>query len=641
MPTRYYVTDYPNWTRLIVAQGDLFDVFDDRTTDMPANEVVGARAAVRWVNTTIMPNGKAPQGVAGSDGLVSPRPGIVNKPFFSIQPFYWQRYLAGYNAGNPQAPAIKQLEWNNRYPAENDQIGRLDVALLRCADWEGTDEVTALIRYNRLSFDYTAVPNPLSAANNVARMTWVKNVIDHSLARWNGHDAHNDARAWVMPRPASPPQTAFNIRCHVVTILQFLKGEWSHFLIKVIGTGGTSSMGEVRGTGNLRVNCDFHDDGSPGNDIWGVARSARGLAAAHELGHCGSLPDEYGNASAYSVTATSYGESPRYTDKCLLGCPYIYERAPIRGLMNYNWYIRARYFWHVAEWLRLIPAFAATDFKIEHYNRLSPGANPESDFFLPHYPHNDPVYRARNFVCWPVSFNLRSRTGGVGGNSYFDSVLYMLGADRYSTVVLPQQMIPIGGARIDGILLIQFRIYFNLTNIPGGAAFTTRVRNFLYQRFTESMETQVNFRRTANFRLTAAAGSPLFSRCLIHFVPCLTTDAGLTAASPQHLTVRFQQFAPAVGSPPGSPPFASPPDMNAWTNNAPAGASNLLLNIQNNLQTLGDAAINARLQAFATEIWQKSCLTMNLDFNNLANLPSYDPIVRTVIDAGAPNPTIS
>ena len=42
-----YVSDYPDWTRLIAVQGDLFDVFDQRTPNRPA-DVVGARAAMRW-----------------------------------------------------------------------------------------------------------------------------------------------------------------------------------------------------------------------------------------------------------------------------------------------------------------------------------------------------------------------------------------------------------------------------------------------------------------------------------------------------------------------------------------------------------------------------------------------------------------
>jgi hypothetical protein len=42
-----YVSDYPDWTRLIAVHGDLFDVFDQRTPNRPT-DVVGARAAMRW-----------------------------------------------------------------------------------------------------------------------------------------------------------------------------------------------------------------------------------------------------------------------------------------------------------------------------------------------------------------------------------------------------------------------------------------------------------------------------------------------------------------------------------------------------------------------------------------------------------------
>ena len=50
--TNHYVYDYPDWTRLAIAQGNLFDVFDRRTPDV-AGQVVGARAAVRWVDNKI------------------------------------------------------------------------------------------------------------------------------------------------------------------------------------------------------------------------------------------------------------------------------------------------------------------------------------------------------------------------------------------------------------------------------------------------------------------------------------------------------------------------------------------------------------------------------------------------------------
>ena len=56
--------------------GNLFDVFDKRTADDPANAaVVGARAGVRWAdNVTGLPA-----------GVVAARPARTDNPFFSIQ----------------------------------------------------------------------------------------------------------------------------------------------------------------------------------------------------------------------------------------------------------------------------------------------------------------------------------------------------------------------------------------------------------------------------------------------------------------------------------------------------------------------------------------------------------------------------
>ncbi|HVG38295.1 MAG TPA: peptidoglycan-binding protein, partial [Pyrinomonadaceae bacterium] len=48
-PQLNYLSSYPNWTRLVIAGGNLFDIFDRRTPDADG-QVVGARAAVRWVD---------------------------------------------------------------------------------------------------------------------------------------------------------------------------------------------------------------------------------------------------------------------------------------------------------------------------------------------------------------------------------------------------------------------------------------------------------------------------------------------------------------------------------------------------------------------------------------------------------------
>jgi hypothetical protein len=396
--------------------------------------------------------------------------------------------------------------------------------------------------------------------------------------------------------------------------------------VQIIDRRGTSSMGEVVGSGGLRINTNVHDSNSPpgGSDAYGAPWSNRGLAAAHEFGHCGSLPDEYGN-------------DDRYTDKCLLACPYIFEAPPVRGLMNFNWYIRARYFWHAAEWLRLLPDFLETDFKISRVNPLAPGANPEDNFHLPHYPHNDaspPVYRARNFVCWPVSFNLHQRGGG--DTSYFDSILYMLGEDKFSTEVMPNRLG--GGARVDGILLIVVRFLVNNSALPGTAMFKGKFLRELRTAVQVQFDTKLNARRTANFQLMdGARRDPQFSRCILEFVAAFTTDGATAGSSPQHVNMAFEQF-PHGG--------AHPALLKTWTVNA--GASNTLaFRVPNNLDSGGDPARNLKVNAIAGQIFEKCCVNLGLNHltapavNSYETPASFKNIVKTVMHNAATDPTIT
>ena len=167
-----YLTDYPDWTRLVLAQGNLFDVFADRTPDSPAaDRVVGARAGVRWVDATAGATGVA------SHNPLEPRPGPTLQPFLRVQPFFRQQYLSRWH--NPQQGNVDWDEWNAPYaptvasfyggPAiaiagQHDwRIGRVDLAHIRCCDQVGSDEVAVLLRYQRFALDYTGIAgNPLA-----------------------------------------------------------------------------------------------------------------------------------------------------------------------------------------------------------------------------------------------------------------------------------------------------------------------------------------------------------------------------------------------------------------------------------------------------------------------------------------------
>ncbi len=647
MPVRYYITDYPNWTRLVLAQGNAWDTFEDRTPDVVANAVVGARAAVRWVDATTAPNGVAPVGSGAGTGSLSPRPGPTQRPYFAIQPYHEQRFIITYGGFNPQAVPVYHNEWNAAWPSTAMGIGRYDSILLRCADYEGADEVATVVRYLRLTLDFVnpsndnsspsiAQPNPLGGAPApappVTQMVWAQSLIDNSLARWNGHDAHNDARIWASPRPASPPAAAPPFKAQVVTIFHYLPIAWSHSNIRCAHWNCTSFMGASNGDGQIRSNATIHDAGG-GNDIWGRPRVNRGLAAAHEFGHGLSLPDEYDNNRGHSLFAAALN---------VLGSPYNLEN---RGMMFFNWYVRARHLWVAAEWLRRLNGLTAVNFMLSHNDTAAPGAARETNYFLPHYPAANPT---RNFVSWPVSFNLGWRTGP--DTTFFDSVLYILGDDKYSSTILPSRAPT--GMRIDGLLVVQLRLRFDFTGIAAAPAAT---RDAIYTAVTAAIEPNLNFARFAQFspsNVSPPAG-PSFNNCLLHFRACFNT-IGLTvpvggpnpnspaandAGAPHHFRVVLQ-LAPAA------PPLAAPAQV-SFANNAPPTAKVLTINLPNGYLGVGYANFAADNAAIANLVWQHACTCLGLSSANAPAVGSFQTpasfvnIVRTVMDAGTPNPNIS
>ena len=77
---RNYIADYPDWTRLVITQGNLFDCFDKRVAAEP-DGVVGARAAVLWVDATH-------DGIGASSRIKSSSHGTSNRcpPCFFCKP---------------------------------------------------------------------------------------------------------------------------------------------------------------------------------------------------------------------------------------------------------------------------------------------------------------------------------------------------------------------------------------------------------------------------------------------------------------------------------------------------------------------------------------------------------------------------
>ena len=506
-----YLTDYPDWTRLVLAQGNLFDVFADRTPDSPAaDRVVGARAGVRWVDATAGATGVA------SHNPLEPRPGPTLQPFLRVQPFFRQQYLSRWH--NPQQGNVDWDEWNAPYaptvasfyggPAiaiagQHDwRIGRVDLAHIRCCDQVGSDEVAVLLRYQRFALDYTGIAgNPLAGAGVPAQQAWATSFINLATTRWNGPDTVpippagtrvvNPQRAWILPTTAGSPP----IRNQVVTLMQLVNPARAQFEIQTDVPAATSAMDSISGTGNLRSNAVPHDSTS---GFFGLVPPGRGLAASHEAGHCGSMPDEY---------RSNTGDSQDWRSLHILGNPYVMD---LWGLMNRNWDLRARYFWHAAEWLHNLPDLNAVNFSVFH------GAA-EPNFVLPHYRHAGP---GRSYVNWPVRFNLR--TPPVADNSCFDAFLYLLGADGYANNFLPTQGTLAGRGTIDGILVVMLRMEIDLRNVALAAASERRLRDglmtYIAQRFSRR---PISGSRRISRCTRARARCPVSRMRLCRFFPVL------------------------------------------------------------------------------------------------------------------------
>jgi len=477
---RNYIWDTPDWTRLAVTQGNLFDVFDQRVADEP-DGVVGARAGVQWVDATH-------DGVGVAPGTAHPRPPLsagATHPFFAIQPFY---ELEFFNRGINSRPGSDTYdEWNSPIAAGDGQlspIGRFDLALLRCCgvDADG-DEVAVAFRYYRYRFDFTAKPNLLddatlaglgAAARQTQRDTWADTFLTTCADRWNGDDAVNSARSTIVPKGGAKP-----IKTLVISFLQRLDRNEAHFQIDLVAENQTSNMGSTNGNGELRVNAGRDTDGE---------RVDRNFAGAHETGHAGGMPDEYPRSNN-GEGQTGFGSN---------NVPGAAFSMDGQAMMRFNHRVRARYYWHVAEWLRRIPGLDV-DHEIIHGTET---------YALPHYRHQA-THPKRDYVWWPVKANLRhDPTDPV----LYDAYLYMLGKDRYATHVLPGFMSE-AGTDIDGIVVVVLKARFAFS----GWIDTAAHRQACLARVNTRWNLALNQRVSAAFTVAGASAPPAFTKCLLHF----------------------------------------------------------------------------------------------------------------------------
>jgi hypothetical protein len=506
-----YISDYPHWSRLVIFGGNLFDVFDKRTTK---GDVIGARAAVRWVDAT--PSGI---GVAAGTAL-NPRPDFTpiraeqDAAFFIVQPYFEQKFFVRSKSGTAAAnrPQGFYDEWGAPIAEGEAKVAknsRTDMVLLRTSNYKDANEESVIFRYHRLSFDFTSEVSDLNPSGppppdiEDRRIQWTATFVKTCADRWNGNDGINNSRAWIIEDKSSDPK----LRAQVVTFIQRVNKPNAHFHIKTIAETGTSSMEANGGTGELRVQA-------------GADSVDRGFAASHEMGHAGGQPDDYA-PSVKGQTGFGSNHTP--------GTPFILDT---NAMMKSNKQVRARSFWHITEWMRQLNPFTNTKFQIEHGGYT---------YKIPHYNHNDRP--GRNYTHWPVKAKIFHAPGNP---IYYDSYLYFLGQDEYSRVVLPSQP--------DGIIVVVIKALFDFTGYTNNENIIKRIFTKLNQKINTALN---NTRVHAQFSLPGInrGSANTFEKCMLHFSPRFENTAGL----PAHLKVKIKTppnppAATVLPVAPGSPP---------------------------------------------------------------------------------------
>lgn len=489
---RNYFFDYPNWTRLAAYKGNLYEAFASRvnqggTPDLAM--VTGARAAVRSIDATdAFPGIKAwdwATSAEAADGKPTPnrfladaswnskRPDRIDRPFFSIQPFYEQhtgtRYSKPYADGN----------WESG--------GRFDMALLRCCDAEkssgATDPDTEYaVNFHYFRMFFTFVTNPA-----IGQESYKERILSAINARWNGGDAVNSKRAELAP------QAAEKVRVPIVWAAQCVDRDHAHFDVKVEDSADGRDNRGRDGTG-LSQTTSYQ---SGANNFF---------AAAHETGHMDSLPDEY----CERWDGASYGQ---LSYKCNLpGDPFEPDGRTVEfddansPMMNGNQTIRNRYYWHCAEFARLA---TGVKFKVVY--------DTFKDFKLP--PHTN-VWRT--YAWWPIEGKVNHEPAAVApltaNRGKFDMFLYCMGEDRWAKTLLPAK--DVAGpknVKYDGVLVLFVKLKIKMP--ASGTGSSDNDRKDILQRFAGAAR-KFNHRFYLKGKVKAGTDQEWsFDRCLIHFSP--------------------------------------------------------------------------------------------------------------------------
>jgi hypothetical protein len=444
-----YVADYPHWTRLVAVGGNLHEAFNKRTeqdlTKENADRPVGARVAVRWVNAATSDDG----GVGVAPGTDRPDCDRLKKPFFAMQPFYKQDY-------------------------DDTQVGRFDMAALRCCDRDDKTEVAINFQYYRLFYKYDEAPDKYKsgdADHMNHRANLAGGACEGITTRWTGKEGSaNPSRAEIVRDPAgSDPMKA-----EIIWFAQNLKETHSHFRIGFMPETGRSFMAAKSGNGSMREKAAAPDPGRGG-----------GFVMAHECGHGGSLPDEYPEMSG----RCSY-EMQSVESNGILGD--VYDDDDGDPMMNYNNVIRARYHWHAAEWWRC--TFG------DKYKLVHGTGSTKYEYKVPSHPTHNPTEDARppvpkTYTYWPMKTVKNASL--AGGKAKFDVHFYALGKDAYSQEKLKAPH------KFDGLLCVQVGIEVTKKGPKQGVGET----------FLSKLDQRFNWKHV----VAGKVGEETFNKALIYF----------------------------------------------------------------------------------------------------------------------------
>ena len=394
-----YLADYPNWVRLMAGIGCLYDAFDKRTV----SGVVGARAGVKWYDPTASAATAAP--AVGNNNPIMFQP-AVDKTHFVVEPFFGQS---------------QHKHWM-QFDSGGSRTGRFDMALVRNCDRLGAKEFFVSLQYFRLFYNFLTAPMAATLKLNASALTtpaaqtnYIQSSAVGLMDRWNGNDAVSTVRGEIVPQNA-----AKNLTGEVLWFVQPAVGlPDAHFRLDITAGVGRASMGSWGGTGTV--------DDTYATVTNGMYKTQNEYVLAHELGHGGSLPDEYAEDEMWA----SQG-APGFSCNTP-GDPFVDEGArpdfnstvyttanPPYPMMSFTVEMRNRYFWHNAEFARKF---------VKEPMLAKYGTYPE--YSVPGHPS----FPRSQYSYWPIGNALNQK---LGANGKADIYLHAAGKERYTIDLLPK-----------------------------------------------------------------------------------------------------------------------------------------------------------------------------------------------------------